>query len=84
MKKKITAEKLAASAWAAALTTTIASDKVPPGWQTTRELSLLLGKSDTRVGEMLREALRAGKCERQMFRIPTAGTVRPVPHYRLL
>jgi len=84
MRKNVTAEKLTASAWAAALTTAIASDKVPEGWHTTRELCMMLGKSDTRIGEMLREALHKGKCERQLFRISTAGTVRPVPHYRLL
>jgi hypothetical protein len=43
----------------------------------------MLGKSDTRVGEMLREAIANGKCERREFRIAAAGTVRAVPHYKL-
>jgi len=84
MRKNVTAEKLVASAWAAALSTTITSDKVPAGWHTGRELSEMIGRSSTRTYEMLQKALRHGKCERREFRIPAAGTVRPVPHYRLL
>jgi hypothetical protein len=72
------------AAWCAALASTKMGDTVPPGWHTTRELCTLLGKSDTRVGEMLREAVAAGKCERREFRIPSANTVRGVPHYRLI
>lgn len=84
MRKNVTAEKLTASAWAAALNATIVSDKVPAGWHTARELSEMIGRSSTRTFEMLQKALRQGKCERREFRIPAAGTVRPVPHYRLL
>lgn len=84
MKKKVTAEDLVASAWCAALASPQVGDKVPPGWHTTRELCAMLGKSDTTVGELLRKAVAAGKCERREFRIPAAGTVRGVPHYRLL
>jgi hypothetical protein len=82
-KGKVTAEELNASAWAAALASPKVGDKVPPGWHTTRELCAMLGKSDTRVGEMLREAVASGKCERREFRIAAAGTVRAVPHYKL-
>lgn len=84
MREKVTAEKLAASAWAAALAGPKVGDKVPKGWHTSRELCDMLGKSTTRVGEMLRAAVRLGKCERREFRVPAAGTIRPVPHYRLL
>jgi len=72
------------AAWCAALASPQVGDKVPPGWHTTRELCAMLGKSDTTVGELLRKAVAAGKCERREFRIPAAGTVRGVPHYRLL
>lgn len=84
MKKKVTAEDLVSSAWCAALACEKVGDKVPPGWHTTRELCAMIGKSDTTVSELLRKAVAAGKCERREFRIPAAGTVRGVPHYRLL
>jgi hypothetical protein len=71
------------AAWCAALSTTTAQDTVPPGWHTTRELCALLKKSNTRVGELLREAVRENRCERKYFRVAAAGTVRPVPHYKL-
>lgn len=83
MTKNVTAEQLEASAWAAALSTTAAQDTVPPGWHTARELCALLKKSNTRVGELLSEAVRQGRCERKDFRVAAAGTVRPVPHYKL-
>jgi hypothetical protein len=43
----------------------------------------MLGKSDTRVREMLQQAVANGKCERREFRVPAANTVRGVPHYKL-
>ena len=69
--------------WCAALAAPKVGEEVPEGWHTTRELCAMLGKSDTRIGELLREAIAKGKCERREFRIPAAGTVRGVPHYRL-
>lgn len=83
MNKKVTSEQLVASAWCAALATLRAADKVPPGWHTSRELCAMLGKSETRLNELLRRAMAAGRCEKRQFRIESAGTVRPVPHYRL-
>lgn len=83
MSKKVTAEDLVASAWAAALNTQNAAEKVPVGWHTSRELRAILGKSESRMGELLREAVLSGKCEKRLFRIAAAGTVRPVPHYKL-
>jgi len=80
---KLTAEQIEASAWAAALASPIVADKVPPGWFTSRELCKRLGKSDTRMGELLRAALERGTCERQSFRIAYNGGTRQVPHYRL-
>ena len=69
--------------WCEALTTTSAPDIVPDGWLTSRQIGKLLGKSESRTAELLVNALNEGRCERKMFRIPAAGTVRPVPHYRL-
>jgi len=69
--------------WCAALASPKVGDTVPPGWHTTRELCAMLGKSDTRVREMLQQAVANGKCERREFRVPAANTVRGVPHYKL-
>jgi hypothetical protein len=82
-KAKITAEQLNASAWTAALASPLVPDKVPPGWHTSRELCKRLGKSESRMGELLRGACERGACERQAFRVPSGGVMRPVPHYKL-
>ncbi len=81
--KKVTAEQLNTSAWAAALASPLVPDKVPPGWHTSRELCKRLGKSESRMGELLRAACERGACERQAFRVPSGGVMRPVPHYKL-
>lgn len=83
MSKRVTAEQLVQSAWCAALAAPAAADQVPPGWLTAREVGKLLGKSQTRTGEMLLRAVSEGRCEKALFRVPAAGTVRPVPHYKL-
>lgn len=83
MKRKVTAEQLQNSAWAAALASPLIADTVPPGWLTTREIAAKLGKSDSTVGTLLCRAVREGRAQRQSFRIPAAGTVRPVPHYKV-
>jgi hypothetical protein len=80
---KLTAEQIEASAWAAALASPIITDTVPPNWHTSRELSKRLGKSESRMSELLHAALAAGKCERKEFRINLNGRSRPVPHYKL-
>jgi len=81
MKRTNTDQDLAA--WCAALAAPKVGDKVPPGWRTARELCAILGKSDTRTYELLRDAVERGTCERRDFRVPAAGTVRAVPHYKL-
>lgn len=83
MKNKVTAEKLIASAWQAMAASSQVEEKIPDGWHTSGELSRILNKSRTRMGEILKDALDNGKCERKEFRIRAAGTIRPVPHYRL-
>jgi hypothetical protein len=82
-KGKVTAEQLEASAWAAALASPAVVDKVPPGWHTASQLAALLEKPPSTIGKLLLSAIRAGKCERQNFRITTGSLTRPVPHYRL-
>lgn len=71
------------AAWCAALASPVPSDAVPPGWLTTRQIAAKLGKSDSTVGTLLCRAVREGRAQRQHFRIPAAGTVRPVPHYKV-
>jgi hypothetical protein len=71
------------AAWCAALASPLVPDKVPPGWHTSRELCKRLGKSESRMGELLRGACERGACERQAFRVPSGGVMRPVPHYKL-
>lgn len=84
MKKKVTAESLVASAWAAALATTITPDEVPPGWHTLRQIATQLGKAESTVSTQLSRAVREGRAETQSFRVITGKVVRPVPHYRPL
>lgn len=71
------------AAWCAVLASPIVPDVVPPGWHTARELRKRLGKSESRILELLRAAIDAGKCERKEFRVPSGGVTRPVPHYKL-
>jgi hypothetical protein len=65
MKKKVTAEALSASAWAAALATPMASDVVPEGWRTTREVAAELGKSYSYTGKLLGDAVIDGRCQNE-------------------
>jgi hypothetical protein len=81
-KRKVTAEELNASAWAAALACSEV-DEVPAGWITAADLAVTLGKSTATVGNQLSRAVRESKAEMQKFRIQTARGPYPVPHYRL-
>lgn len=82
MKKKVTAESLVASAWAAALVPQEA-DKVPADWLTCAELADKLGKTKDTVSGQLSVAVKAGRAEMQKFRVMTNRGVYPIPHYRL-
>jgi hypothetical protein len=83
VKKKITAEDLEASAWAAALSAPIVEDTVPAGWMTARQIGQKLGKAGSTIGTLVARAVREGRAERQNFRISTGSVTRPVPHYKL-
>ena len=84
MKSKIsTAKDPDLAAWCAALASPIATDKVPPGWHTAREIAARLAKGGSTVGALLARAVREGRAERQEFRIRTGSVTRPVPHYCL-
>jgi hypothetical protein len=83
MSKKLTAEDLVASAWAAVLTTQKTPDKVPAGWFTAKQIAEKTGKACSTIGTQLCRAVAEGRCERKTFRVQTGEMVRPVPHYRL-
>lgn len=79
---KLTAEQIETSAWAAALKPQIVEDTVPPGWFTTKQLAVKLGKPRPTMARLLAEAVAAGRCEVQNFRATTGSVTRPVPHYK--
>jgi len=79
---KLTAEQIEASAWAAALASSIVQNAVPPGWFTTRQLAEKLNTPLPTMGRLLSESVAAGRCEVQRFRVTTGSVTRPVPHYK--
>ena len=84
MKKKVTAEDLAASAWAAALSQiSTPVDVVPPGWQTIQQIAAKTKIPVPTLQQKLKRLVASGKAERKMFCVRLAKNTRPVPHYRL-
>ncbi len=68
--------------WCAALAAPAVQDVIPAGWFTTKQLADKLGKPRPTMGRLLAEAVAAGRCEVQKFRLTTGAVTRPVPHYR--
>ena len=84
-KRKVTAEDLLSSAWAAALAEPlIQPETVPPGWLTAKQISATQKCSDVRTRAKIGALLKAGKCEMRVFRVNLGRVIRPTPHYRLL
>jgi hypothetical protein len=84
VKKKPTAEDLAAAAWCAVLSqSSVAPEVVPPGWFTVRQLATQWGRSECTTGDRVKRLFRAGQIERKDFIIKLDQIVRPTPHYRL-
>jgi hypothetical protein len=81
-KTKLTAEQIEEAAWAAALSAPAVQDVVPPGWFTTKALSDKLGKTRPTMARLLADAVAAGRCEVQKFRINVGSFSRATPHYR--
>jgi hypothetical protein len=81
-KTKLTAEQIEEAAWAAALRAPAVTDVIPPGWFTTKQLADKLGKTRPTMARLLADAVAAGRCEVQKFRLTTGAVTRPVPHYR--
>lgn len=82
MKRKITAEDIVSS-WSAALSTTAATDEVPPGWLKMSEIATLLGKSESHMAKLIRKAADEGRCQTAMFRVVCGQRVLALRHYRL-
>jgi hypothetical protein len=70
------------AAWCAALASPLVTDTVPPGWFTTRQIASKLGKTRPTMARLLADAVAAGRCEVQKFRMTTGAVTRPVPHYK--
>ena len=79
---KLTVEQIEASAWAAALASSMVQNVVPPGWFTTRQLAEKLNTPLPTMGRLLSESVAAGRCEVQKFRVTTGSVTRPVQHYK--
>ena len=82
MKRNITAEDIVSS-WSAALSTTAATDEVPPGWLRMSEIATLLGKSESHMAKLIRRAADDGRCETAMFRVQCGQRVLALRHYKL-
>ena len=59
------------------------SDRVPPGWFTSEQLSKKSGRGIGAILQKLRKGIAAGKVEKRLFSVQAGSTVRPVPHYRI-
>ena len=82
MKRNITAEDIVSS-WSDALSTTAATDEVPPGWLRMSELATMLGKSESHMAKLIRRAADQGRCETAMFRVQCGQRVLALRHYKL-
>jgi hypothetical protein len=70
------------AAWCAALASPAVQDVVPPGWFTTKQLADKLNRTRPTMARLLADAVAAGRCEVQKFRVTTGAVTRPVPHYK--
>ncbi len=68
--------------WCAALASPAVTDTVPPGWFTTKQLAAKLGKTRVTMARLLADAVAAGRCEVQKFRVSVGSFPRATPHYR--
>jgi hypothetical protein len=82
-KTKLTAEQIEEAAWAAALRAPAVTDVVPPGWFTTKQLADKLNRTRPTMARLLADAVAAGRCEVQKFRVSVGSFSRATPHYRL-
>jgi hypothetical protein len=62
------------------------AEPVPPGWKTARQIAEECGVAPSNVtARIIGPMLAAGSAESRAFRIATpSGTIRQIPHYRLI
>lgn len=75
----ITAGNLLSAALAAETERT--AETVPPGWHTTEELQIQLGKSRAVTSRLLNHLVTRGEWQMRKFKILSGSRVYPVPHY---
>jgi hypothetical protein len=68
--------------WCAALAAPAVTDVVPPGWFTTKQLADKLNRTRPTMARLLADAVAAGRCEVQKFRVSVGSFSRATPHYR--
>ncbi len=70
------------AAWCSALASPAVQDAVPAGWFTTKQLADKLNKTRPTMARLLADAVAAGRCEVQKFRVSVGSFSRATPHYR--
>jgi hypothetical protein len=68
--------------WCAALAAPAVTDVVPPGWFTTKQLADKLNRPRPTMARLLADAVAAGRCEVQKFRVSVGSFSRATPHYK--
>jgi hypothetical protein len=68
--------------WCAALAAPAVTDVVPPGWFTTKQLADKLNRTRPTMARLLADAVAAGRCEVQKFRVSVGSFSRATPHYK--
>ena len=62
---------------------TFEADKVPPGYLSLNEWGAVFNVSVRMAWNNIYRFIKAGHCERAVFRVKTSNSIRPVAHYRL-
>lgn len=57
-------------------------DVVPTGWFTREEWMKKFGRGSAQTARLLSAGVSAGILEKQIFRIETKHSIRPIPHWR--
>ena len=68
--------------WCSALASPAVQDVVPDGWFTTKQLADKLNRTRPTMARLLADAVAAGRCEVQKFRVSVGSFSRATPHYR--
>ena len=58
-------------------------DVIPPGWNTTEQLAMMTGISQSHIRRKIVAMMAAGKVESRKFLVESGGICRARPHYKL-